>query len=589
MIEISNKKLELSQSIYEYLTVIKNVFVQYYGEQHRDRIEERFNSVTYIGYGFPEHIKRLLNNIFEEKSSELVSDFFKENDIEDTKENVNRYFNDFGLDLTYLNNLNLYNVYSYLEKDEHSAYASKKFLNNLRKISGNDNLSLGTVECDKVIDDVLRIKNSFNDMLRRFDEFKLQYGNYINYIDECSILEKKIRDKYYFKYLDEIREYLSNKDRDLLDNRNVLDTFRASNLDCYDVLVGFNYSFSTLIDAFSSESNQILDDTDSLEWKKDSIYRDRVKFFKKKGIDLGDDYQIYANNFECLKIMPSSDFADKIISIRERLAKQERKEYIMSTSNYKEQSAIIDKLGLLDKNICYNYDNLNNGIICIDPNVRMEDGNYKLYSLLLFPMESYNETFDHFLIHEFNHLFELNLKKADKNGYEVVCGWDVCRGNFCADINSNSNGMRREFERFNEIINDMIAQEITKMMHNNGIFLLSDKNNSSLSGASYQRTRFLIQDFFDMYRQEIIDSRISGDMSKLFDKVGRDNFMRLNKLVSDYGDRFVGFEIYKMYDDLNNNVLTDDVLYFKDCVRVRDEILSDMEEVRSVSIENNVR
>ena len=46
--------------------------------------------------------------------------------------------------------------------------------------------------------------------------------------------------------------------------------------------------------------------------EKDSILKDRIKFFNSLGINLGDNYDLYENSEECKKLVPSPDLVDEI-------------------------------------------------------------------------------------------------------------------------------------------------------------------------------------------------------------------------------------------------------------------------------------
>ena len=307
------------------------------------------------------------------------------------------------------------------------------------------------------------------------------------------------------------------------------------------------------------------------------------------GIDLGDNYQMYMNNSRCLEIMPTCSFADRISYSREILSMEEREEYITSTFNYREQLRMIDDLKLIDKDISYNYLELDDYVTCVNPNVIKIGDSYKRYSLLLFPLFYYDDNFDHFLIHEFNHLFETRLINADSGGCKFMIGWDILQTNYNSFDNLDDVFRMRKFELFNEIINDLIAQDITNLMHEMGVFLFDSKNNFRIGGSVYERVRFLVEDFFEDYKDVIIDSRVNGNLFSLFDCVGYHNFMRFNKLINDYGEKFFGFKKYNLDEDLKNNVISEDVLYHYDAIRIRDEILSDMRSFSKIKDNNIVK
>ena len=61
----------------------------------------------------------------------------------------------------------------------------------------------------------------------------------------------------------------------------------------------------------------------------------------------------------------------------------------------------------------------------------------------------------------------------------------------------------REYEKSSEIVNEYISQDISRLMHDNGIFLFSSKEkakNTSRSGYETQMGRFAI-DFYEQFKK----------------------------------------------------------------------------------------
>ena len=112
---MTDKKLNLTQSIYEYLPIIKKVFIQFYGEKYAHIIEERLDNALYIGYAFPKDVKRTLQNLYKEKTQELIQEFFRSNNIENTNQNIEKYFR-YNPDFEYYTFDELYSFFHYLEK-----------------------------------------------------------------------------------------------------------------------------------------------------------------------------------------------------------------------------------------------------------------------------------------------------------------------------------------------------------------------------------------------------------------------------------------------------------------------------------------
>ena len=287
---------------------------------------------------------------------------------------------------------------------------------------------------------------------------------------------------------------------------------------------------------------------------------------------------------------PPKEVTDKISKLRNSLYCQEQEEYITSTMMYQEQLNEINKLGLLDRDISYNYTKLSKNITCINPNVIKVGDTYKLHSLLLFSINQPNDYFDKNLLHEFNHLMELSKLKIADNQYQVLCGFDIVPGTL-EDRNAEDSQekIHREFELLNEIINELISQEITTQMHNQGIYLFDNKEKAKIrGGTSYEKMGILVKDFYQTYKEDIIESRLTGNLEKLFSKVGYDNMIDLNQLVSKYGEHFSGFNYYQLIDDLKAKNDTEEVRYFKSSIEKANQILEKMTNQNQHQLETNI-
>jgi hypothetical protein len=52
-----------------------------------------------------------------------------------------------------------------------------------------------------------------------------------------------------------------------------------------------------------------------------------------------------------------------------------------------------------------------------------------------------------------------------------------------------------------------------------------------------------------MFKPQIIESRLNGDINILFDKIGEENFNALNNLINKYFDEFEGISSIKIMEN----------------------------------------
>lgn len=213
-----------------------------------------------------------------------------------------------------------------------------------------------------------------------------------------------------------------------------------------------------------------------------------------------------------------------------------------STKEFRESREELDKLELLNKD-----DGFDSSIYGIselastNSNLRLINGIYSLFSIILVNCSNINgyNKIDHYIIHELNHLFESFLIHANEKEYVVLCGWDKIKHEIKSSNENTSSTQEaieetqsgfRDYELFNEIINDMIAQEIYQQMRKDGIYIFDIPDKNDQYQSAYQKTRFLVEEFYKRYKDKIIESRRDGNIDIIWNTVGRENFEALNDL-----------------------------------------------------------
>lgn len=129
----------------------------------------------------------------------------------------------------------------------------------------------------------------------------------------------------------------------------------------------------------------------------------------------------------------------------------------------------------------------------------------KLIPFLVFsPEHCLSNYADVSFIHELNHAIELSL--IDSKVRISKTGWDIVDDKL-------SDNVRRPYELISEGINQLIAIDITKSMHNHGVFLFDNpKTAEEKGGTSYEEFAWLVAPMFEKYHDEVIASRIGSSM-----------------------------------------------------------------------------
>lgn len=584
MNETLYKRLEPTQTIENALPKIIEAFVSFYGEENRSYIENKFKNMLVIGYGHPKHLSYVLSNIKKNITEELIESFFDKLNIpiDSRKELRVKLFSNYNLDYPSLIPLQQYINYKEIsKKDYFYEYTKNRAFQFLKEINPNITLeNMEDLEKEGFFSDIDKLIPLYKDIMNLYNEEIKKLSKYIEENEHNSKLKRELEDKYFIQLLNEFSYIMPLNE--IEEMKKTIDRGSVSTYSCpvTQSYIGNSLIGTPLIDAFSLENEDLL--INGRDWQKDSIKRDRIDFFKKHGIDLGDDYNLYVANPECQKLIPTQELINKIANRKKELNELLLNEYYKSTSEYKTNRERIEEKGLLIKDDGYDANAYFNDSTFVNPNLTLVNGEYALSPIVCIN-NNIEEYLDVSVIHELNHVFELDFIKEEKGICEFVCGWDALEDSLNStpeEIQSlQKRTKKREYELFNEIINELIAQEITTNMHNNGVYIFNNESNAKIKGGtSYENTLFLVRDFYKIYKNEILLSRRTGNMQVLFDKVGKENFDALNELFHEFYENLGGMKYYSLVNDVNSKKETDLTRKFFELISKRDAILTAMNE-----------
>ena len=570
MNEETKRKLNSTQTIADNMDNIIEAFVTYYGEENRERITNRFSNMIIAGHITLKQMERIINDDENEKISKLVQEFF-----EKIKNNP-LYREDKRDEIFYASTLkysNLQPIEAYIKAmngENYSELYFKKFIDIFlsdRGYSKYDEISLNDrQELDKIV-------IAYQETMAKYNSYLKELSGYREYISKMNRFSEELDYKYRIEMIKEIREYFSeeeyykiiNSERHMINSNSKLRN-----------VIGYQIDSKALISAFNKDNEEILMSGND-DWKTDSIKRDRIEYFKNLGIDLGDNYEDYVSSGIVSSKRPREEFVMRVERLREKYLDKKRNDFYNNFLEYTKTMEEIDRANLFDKAYGYGIETYLGSQTCIYPNVKQNGNTYQEYPVLSMSMDGLEEYLDHNLIHELNHVYEFNLLEVNDNGYLAVTGWDRLNCN----INGEESDEIREYELFNEIINEMISQEITEILFNRKQYVFNDQSNAKYSGGtSYERTKFIIKEFYDRYKEEILASRRNGDLSNLTDKVGLDNFNNFNSLFAKFYEYFPGFSLVSAFDDYKQEKDTDLSRKLKEILDEKNKILSLMSEYK---------
>ena len=468
------------------------------------------------------------------------------------------------------------------DKFMHSKSSVAAMLHNINNDINEDNLE--EYLNNGKIDYIVKIANKLEEKNNIYNEFcDTNLKKFTELLDKQKQYKSELQKKYFIKFVEQHKDLLSDEDIKKFDEEK-LNTYPSFHgIEGLKIFFGSSFGYTRGISYFDQKNDDILSNPESGEYLKKTIEEARVQYFKYKGLDLGDNYEDYINNPKCQEIWPSQELINKLEDSSNNYEDLLNKDFYFELPFYKEVIDKINKMELLDKDSVFQPSNFVQKVMCVMPNIIQDENGYSLCPQVLIYSDD-SEYLDGCIIHELNHLYELSLLNVTDGKYETICGWDYLEGEYNQNVASlddttELNKNKRKYELFNEIINEKIAQDITKMMHDKGVFLFCDPNKYKNSGGtSYEHSAFLINDFFKEYHDAIIKSRSNNNINIIWDAVGKENFDALNDLFYEFNKLFSGFAFYGLIDDLNKKKDTEQVRAFNEIRAKRDAILNNMRE-----------
>lgn len=638
-----SKLLMPNKELRENLDQFKEAFIEFYGEEARAEIEEKFSKILPIGYISPEQLSRNLRDIEQKFTDDQINQILQNNQTTLSKKDlIDNYSFDY---------FNLQPIYKYQRFYEAFCLGAeerqKRFIDMGYEIVKSDLSNLTREEYNRIIEEKrlperyenisqstkVLIKYYTNEKSSRAEYRKLyedaepllkkiipeiEISNFKDYLEDTRLIElNKILDSYqnsiesYNNFKESIKEYyekeklisdskqkleeeyhkkLISKYKHLIpeDKRVNLEEYlrgekKGYELDRYvEYLFGYSLFSEHPLDFFTTESENMISEGRGSNWRRNEITKGRIYYFKNNGINLGDNYEAYLGEEALKEIWPSPELADSFVAFKNECLNGYNNELYTTSPDHQNIRQEIDSLNLLNKDDCFDASIYMRAETFVAPNVRLNNNIHELFSLFVISFDNQDDNFrDHFVVHELNHVYELCLKLVGEKEYTTTCGWDI----LVEDIKDtqglvNTTGperKKRPYELFNEIINELIAQEISKIMHKNNTHVFDNPKTAKYQhSTSYEHSLFLVKNFFDEFRDKIIESRRNGNIQVIWNEVGKDNFDELNSLFKIYNDNFSGFRIYNLLSDLSSGKDTEQTRVYYDLVDRKNRIMENM-------------
>lgn len=557
---------------------IIDTIVEVYGKRHRAQIEDRLNNLYINSYVTAEDVQ----NDYNTKNSHFVSilsvKFLRKIGMEVSKETEDEVYSGGTFHLPeeqkdvlrqYFGTSNFTDYGKILSFDNELINSENDYSNRMHKANRCEILkAMGLEISPENYDEVIQTKQGQECLKRAMEiykvaaecknelgQFKEDNKDYIEYIEKVKKYEQELKFKYMKKYAEQIVPYcdkeLGAKIEEALAKNYTLDYRFTQDTDKDGIYIAMHGE--PLILAFSDDAEEKLakDNFESMRVKSD-----RVKYFKTKGLDLGSNYEDYENSEEAKKLLPDKGIVETLYAIKKECDKERDMEFFLNTGNYEacKRNILAQGIKVQDN---FSKEFVENGVTCIVPNVRQDDnGNYQLFNIVHLPLVKLLHDYkDVQIVHELLHTVESSMKQLSKDEIYFKFGFDEAVEPICHneeelivdDRQSNPNEPKRSYEIFSENLHQQLAIEVTRRLHEKGIYLYGDQKLAKETGStSYEHYNVITANFQKVYREEIIDGMMSPTRDGITEIVGTENFERLNLAVNEYAE----LPYYKMMEDI---------------------------------------
>ncbi|MBQ8192952.1 MAG: hypothetical protein IJZ46_02660 [Bacilli bacterium] len=183
------------------------------------------------------------------------------------------------------------------------------------------------------------------------------------------------------------------------------------------------------------------------------------------------------------------------------------------------------------------------------------------------------------LIHELNHALESCAKYTENGTYIVASGWDILdeRNSKTHDaIPDDNKHAIRNYELMNEVINDFITLELFEIIKGKSSSQIFKRNFNA--EFDYSNAFFILDDFYKIYKDKIIQSRQQNNFEIMYEAVGKDNFIALANLLREFSNcHYNGmFKYNKAIQEREAGIQSEMTRMLDEAEKRRDEIMVSM-------------
>lgn len=377
-----------------------------------------------------------------------------------------------------------------------------------------------------------------------YEGLVLQMNEYLDTIKEYETYyrnenerKRRIYNDYRIVLFKVLEDGLKGKIKEVIDKEDAIGRKACA-------LLSNSIEYKSSIEYFSTVDEAKLNDPNASDFDKEWILRYRMSFLQSMGVDVNpfkDDYYELIKREDVKEVIPYSVFADEITRLRKYYLDEANEKFIKESDSYNTTMSYFGKCESNEKAVL---DILSNTKVCVNSG---HDNNNVFRPIIYFTIRDWQcGCMDYVLLHEIIHAIEC----VSYDGYNYSCGFESQMVNPPVSELEHSE-KKRKYERFNEVIVDLLAKEAVDLLHKRNVYILDDELRTLNDFSRFNTSKILkdlVRPFYQRYRDLIIEARMSGKMFLLTHYIGENNFEELNSIV-DYVDLLTEKGLAKKLED----------------------------------------
>lgn len=534
----------LSIDLKKVLPFVIEAFTFVYGEKYRDIISDKINNAIIIQHYNIESLKEYILYIEESQKREYAVKFLEKigvnvekykkanytEELDNKIEKILEYYindSDFGF-----SNKTDYFVPLQAFKKDNNTNPKRLLLNKIKIINyflngehelvteKNFDLFTKTEKYQQILKKIDELNLVYEPLLSEYKKWEEKLKPYKDFIDSETERKKRILEKKKSLLFEDIYPKLPIPIKDAISNKTKDEKIAT-------ILGPANISSESIIELFDSNKIKQLKSEDADFLTKMVIISRQLNYLKNTYGDTIDEKKInnsflFLEEEDIKQYIPSDDLIHFVTLAREKRYEEALREYYTTRKDFLN----LKGQGFDKDSLEYIYENMKGESVFVYGKGATRSDN-KFVSIMFYTIGSDDGgALCYIFMHECGHIIDQN-----ENGL----AFESCKDFSITSMKNPYDNTCREYEKFNETLNDIFTIEALEFLHSHGMYLIEPQKFTLEDVSNYNTaliTKNLLQPLLLKFRSQVISAKINADQNELTRYIGQNNFEELVDVVN---------------------------------------------------------